>query len=78
MIEAATTLLLIFHRPEGVSLAAALIGLALVAVVWLSTALLQMPRHSTLRSGFDGKTWGELFLSIWVRTAPPGRARPAP
>jgi len=47
MIEAATTLLLVFRRPEDIPLAAALVGLALVGVVWLSIALLQVPRHST-------------------------------
>jgi hypothetical protein len=51
-----------------VSLAAALIGLSLVAVVWLSTALLQMPRHKTLGSGFDRRVWSGLVLSNWVRT----------
>jgi hypothetical protein len=47
LIEAATALLLVFRRPEDIPLAAALVGLALVGVVWLSTALLQVPRHST-------------------------------
>jgi len=68
LIEAATALLLVFRRPEGVSLAATLIGLALVAVVWLSTALLQVPRHTTLGSGFDRRAWSGLVLSNWVRT----------
>ena len=47
LIEAATALLLVFRRPEDIPLAAALVGLALVGVVWLSTALLQVPRRST-------------------------------
>lgn len=68
LIEAATALLLVFRRPEGVSLAATLIGLALVAVVWLSTALLQVPRHTALGSGFDQRAWSGLVLSNWVRT----------
>ena len=68
LAEAATALLLVFRRPEGVPLAAALIGLALVVVVWLSTALLQVPRHTTLGSGFDRRAWSGLVLSNWVRT----------
>ena len=68
LAEAATALLLVFRRPEGVPLAAALAGLALVVVVWLSTALLQVPRHTTLRSGFDRRAWSGLVLSNWVRT----------
>ena len=47
LIEAATALLLVFRCPEDIPLAAALVGLALVGVVWLPTALLQVPRHST-------------------------------
>jgi hypothetical protein len=68
LAEAATALLLVFRRPEGVPLAAALTGLALVVVVWLSTALLQVPRHTTLGSGFDRRAWSGLVLSNWVRT----------
>jgi hypothetical protein len=68
LAEAATALLLVFRRPEGVPLAAALTGLALVVVVWLSTALLQVPCHTTLRSGFDRRAWSGLVLSNWVRT----------
>ena len=68
LVEAATALLLAFRRPEGVPLAAALIGLALVVAVWLSTALLQVPRHTTLGSGFDRRAWSGLVLSNWVRT----------
>jgi len=67
LVEATTALLLAFRRPESVSLAAALIGLSLVAVVWLSTALLQVPRHRTLGSGFDRRAWSVLVLSNWVR-----------
>jgi hypothetical protein len=51
-----------------VPLAATLIGLSFVAVVRLSTALLQVPRHTTLGSGFDRRAWSELGLSNWVRT----------
>jgi hypothetical protein len=68
LVEAATALLLVFRRPEGVPLTAALIGLALVVVVWLSTALLQVPRHHILGSGFDRRAWNGLVLSNWVRT----------
>ena len=68
LVEAATALLLVFRRPEGVPLAAALSGLALVAVIWLSTALLQVPRHDILGSGFDRRAWSGLVLSNWART----------
>jgi hypothetical protein len=69
MLVEAAALLLVFRRPEGVPLAVALMGLALVAFVWLSTALLQVPRHTTLGSGFDRRAWSGLVLSNWLRTA---------
>jgi hypothetical protein len=67
LVEAVTAFLLVFRRPEGVPLAAAPIGLALVVVVWLSTALLQVPRHTTLGSGFDRKAWTGLVLWMAAR-----------
>jgi hypothetical protein len=44
------------------------VGLALVAAIWLSTALLQVPRHTTLGSGFDGSAWSGLVRTNWIRT----------
>ncbi len=68
LLEAATALLLVFRRPEGVPLHLTLVGLALVAAIWLSTALLQVPRHTTLGSGFDGSAWNGLVRTNWIRT----------
>ena len=69
LLEAATALVFVFRRPEGISLWAALVGLELVAVIRASTALLQVPRHTTLGSGFDREAWRGLVLTNWVRTA---------
>ncbi|MDP8952066.1 MAG: hypothetical protein M3N18_07490 [Actinomycetota bacterium] len=68
LLEAATAILLVFYRPEGVPFVAALAGLALVALIWLSTALLQAPRHGALGRGFDEGTVSGLILSNWIRT----------
>ena len=68
LVEAATALLLVFRRPEDIPLTAAIIGFGLVAIIWLSTALLQVPRHTALGSGFDHAAWNALVLSNWVRT----------
>ncbi len=68
LVEAATALLLVFRRPEDIPLTAAIIGFGLVAIIWLSTALLQVPRHTALGSGFDHAAWSALVLSNWVRT----------
>ncbi len=43
-------------------------GFVLLAVVWLSTALLQVPRHTTLGSGFDAAAHRFLVASNWLRT----------
>lgn len=69
LIEAGTALILVFLRPEGVPLYLALTGLALVGVIWLSTALLQVPRHTDLGSGFDRSAWRGLVGTNWIRTA---------
>ena len=68
LVEAGTALVLVFARPGGVPFPAALLGLFLVAVIWLSTVLLQVPRHDTLGSGFDRRAYGGLVRTNWVRT----------
>lgn len=45
------------------------ISLALLAVVWLSTALVQVPLHQRLSNGFDASTHQRLARSNWLRTA---------
>lgn len=79
LVEASSAPLLVFRRPEGVPLAASLMSFTLVAVVWLSTALLQVPRHTTLGSGLDQRVWGRLVLSNRMRTVAwsAGCARPS-
>lgn len=44
-------------------LTAVLVGLVLVALIWASTALLQMPRRTTSGSGFDEGDHKGLVLS---------------
>jgi hypothetical protein len=48
--------------------ALAWVGLALLAVVWLSTGLLQVPAHRRLQRGFDAVTHRWLVATSWVRT----------
>ena len=43
-------------------------GLALLAVVWGSTALVQVPLHERLREGFDATVVERLVRTNWVRT----------
>lgn len=68
LLEASTAVLLVFLRPNGVPAFAAWLGLFLVAVIWLSTAALQVPRHRVLGAGFDFSAHRFLVASNWVRT----------
>lgn len=47
---------------------AALMGLALVAVAWISTAALQAPAHGRLVEGFDADVHRRLVGTNWIRT----------
>jgi len=44
-------------------------GLALLGVIWASTALLQVPLHTALGAGFDGDAHARLVATNWLRTA---------
>ena len=44
------------------------IGLGLLAVIWVSTALLQAPAHGRLLRGFDGAVHARLVRTNWIRT----------
>lgn len=69
LLEAATTALLLAVRPSGVPFSAALLGAGLLALIWLSTALLQVPRHTALGRGFDRREHHALVATNWLRTA---------
>lgn len=45
------------------------IGLGLLAVIWSSTFLIQVPCHERLRQGFDPVVHRRLVISNWLRTA---------
>ena len=68
LAEAATAVALVLGPPQGVPLWLAVAGLALLAVVWLSTAVLQSPRHRELGGGFDSASHRSLVASNWLRT----------
>jgi hypothetical protein len=69
LLEAATAAALVARPPEGVRPSWALAGLALLAVVWLSTFLLQAPEHARLARGFDATAHARLVARNWIRTA---------
>ena len=69
LVEAATTVALVVRPPQGVSSFLPMLGLLLLAVVWLSTAFLQSPRHGVLGRGFRSASHRSLVRSNWIRTA---------
>ena len=69
--ELISSVLLLFHayRPSFVSGQSAWTGAGLVALLWLSTACLQVPLHNRLQHGFDPAAARRLTATNWVRTA---------
>lgn len=67
LVEAGTALWLWLYPPAGASVLPAL-GLALLAIIWLSTATLQVPCHNKLAHGFDADVHTRLVRTNWIRT----------
>ena len=43
-------------------------GIALLAVIWISTAVLQVPLHNTLTAGLNRRVVDRLVSTNWIRT----------
>lgn len=67
-VELLAALALVVWRPAAVAPWMAWVGLALVGVIWLSTAFLQVPQHQTLAQGFDARAHALLVQTNWIRT----------
>ena len=68
-VEAASATWLAFFPPAAVGRGPAIAGLSLVAIVILSTALVQVPLHESLRSGdAPAETVNRLVRSTRIRT----------
>lgn len=68
LIEAASSLALLLIIQGDVQRLLAWLGAAMLCVIWLSTALLQVPCHRQLSSGFASTTVERLSVSNWIRT----------
>lgn len=68
LIEAATALILAIRIPPFLEIGEARAGLVLLLVVWISTAVLQVPRHRRLAGGFDAGVHRALVATNWIRT----------
>ena len=68
LIELATAVALVFNSTDSVEPWLAWFGLSLVVAIWLSTALLQVPCHRRLSTGFDAVAHRRLVRTNWLRT----------
>lgn len=68
LLELATGAWLALRPSPFLPASAAWTGLALLAVVWLSTFLLQVPQHRRLERGFDAAAHRRLVRGNWIRT----------
>lgn len=68
LVELGTGIWLIVRPPAGMPGWVFTAGFALIAVVWLSTFLLQVPRHTLLGRGFDDRAHRVLVATNWIRT----------
>lgn len=66
LVEAATSIALLWW--SAVASWIVWVGLATVAVNWLSTAALQVPKHNLLANGFDPAAARSLCRTNWIRT----------
>jgi hypothetical protein len=68
LIEAAAASVLVMPVVGMADAMLAWLGLALLAVVWLSTFLVQVPLHAALERAPSRETMDRLVLTNWVRT----------
>jgi len=69
VVEAAAAGWLSIWPPAGIGRGPALVGVALVALLWLSTLAVQMPLHARLaREGHAAGVVATLVRSNWPRT----------
>ena len=68
IIEAITSVLLVWHPPLPNYTPLLLMGVALVFLIWASTAFMQVPQHTELNRGFQDGPYRVLVWSNWIRT----------
>ena len=69
LVEAATATIIAVNPPPAIGRPAALAGVAMVAALWLSTLLVQMPLHARLKhDGHAPATVAALVQTNWART----------
>jgi len=69
LAELVSGLALLLRPPAGVPPGVVVAGAVLLALIWLSTAALQVPQHRRLERGFDVAAHHALCRTNWIRTA---------
>lgn len=67
LIEGVTAVALVFRPPGAVPPWQVWLALGLVATIWLSTATLQVPRHTRLTDRFEVAAHRGLVAGNWIR-----------
>ncbi len=68
-VEVVTAVALVWIEPPGIGAIAAYIGVALLAVTWLATAVVHLPIHRRLSLGYRANDIKRLVAANWFRTA---------
>lgn len=68
LIEAATSVLLLWVRPDAIGIEIAAAGLLLTGLIWGSTFAMQVPLHARLSIGFEPALHKSLVATNWIRT----------
>lgn len=69
LVELATSVAYLWLTPAGQPPWVAWVGLAMVALLWLSTGLWFAPAHGRLQAQFDPQLHRQLVNYNWLRTA---------
>jgi hypothetical protein len=68
LIEGFSAVALVFYDSQIVPPWIAWTGLMLLAIIWISTAALQVPRHNVLAMGWNDRAARILCKTNWIRT----------
>lgn len=69
MLTELVTGLVLFTATTGPLHTSVAVSLVLLAAIWLSTVLLQIPCHHRLARGYDAAIHRRLVATNWIRTA---------
>lgn len=68
LLEAAIAIMLVVWRPAELPLWSALVGAALVIVIWIATMVFSVPMHERLGHGYAVSAHRRLVQTNWIRT----------